>query len=272
MRILLLAVIACAMRASETSIAVPRVTRPPLLADFLEGHAREAEVTIRSFVQREPLDGHAPAHKTTVYISSTAEELYVAFVCEQDPAAIRSHLSKRESITGDDVVGVALDTFHDRRHAYLFYSNPHGIQADGFATEGQQDDYKFDTLWRSEGRITSDGYVVLFSIPFRSIRSGPTRTWGIALTRYSPAESEVSTYPHLSSRIDSYVPQFADLYGVHDVPRCTDIQLVPYLFGETTAGPSGNRRELRGGLDSRVRFANGLVLDTTVNPDFSQVE
>ena len=41
-----------------------------------------------------------------------------------------------------------LDTFHDRKHAYVFWANPLGVQLDGIMTEGQEDDYSFNTVWQ----------------------------------------------------------------------------------------------------------------------------
>ena len=62
-----------------------------------------------------------------------------------------------EDINSDDEVAVFLDTFHDKRHAFSFYVNPFGIQEDSINTEGQDEDYSFDTVWKSEGRLTPDG-------------------------------------------------------------------------------------------------------------------
>ncbi len=83
-------------------------------------------------------------------------------------------MAKREDIGSDDVVGILLDTFHDQRRSYIFITNPLGIQQDGISTEGQEDDYSFDTLWHSEGRLTADGYVaglVLVILPPCIVRS-----------------------------------------------------------------------------------------------------
>src|SRR5437764_4448378 len=94
-------------------------------------------------------------------------------------------MSRRESISSDDVVGLLIDTFHDGRRGYMFYANPLGVQLDGLTTEGQPDDYTFDAVWHSEGRLLPDGFIVRFVIPFKSIRFPDMagRTWGLALLR-----------------------------------------------------------------------------------------
>src|SRR5439155_5658281 len=101
------------------------------------------------------------------------------------PGEVRARIARREDTDGDDAVVVYLDTFRDRERAYMFMTNPLGVQLDGIFTEGQDEDLSFDAVWQSEGRLTADGYVVRIVIPFRSLRfpRAPTQTWGVALGR-----------------------------------------------------------------------------------------
>lgn len=262
-------------------VQIPKVSRAPRIVDFLEGRPREAETKITGFRQREPKDGEPASRETTVYLSYDNKNLYAVFICAEDPKQIRAHISRRESIGNDDLAGITLDTFHDGHRAYVFYTNPYGIQVDGIATEGQQDDYRFDAVWHSEGRITPDGYMVLMAIPFRSLRFSRQRdrTWGIALTRFIPSTNEAATWPRITSRIDAYIPQFATLEALEEPAPGRNIQLVPYGFfgreGFLAAQPPDffrKQNEIRGGIDAKFTFRNGLTLDTTANPDFSQVE
>ena len=50
------------------------------------------------------------------------------------------------------------------------HGEPAGHPDGRLVTDGQDDDYSFDTLWYSEGRLTADGYAVRLAIPFRSLR------------------------------------------------------------------------------------------------------
>src|SRR5215467_13102496 len=155
----------------KAAIHVPRVDHPPQLADFINGTPREAELKITEFRQRQPRDGAPASQATTAFLSYDDRNLYVAFICKADPHTLRAHMTHREDIAGDDSVSVSLDTFHDGQRAYEFFANPLGIQLDGITAEGvEEDDFSFDSVWQSKGRITSDGYVVLFSIPFKSLR------------------------------------------------------------------------------------------------------
>ena len=59
------------------------------------------------------------------------ENLYAIFVCKTGPGEVRARYTKRDDILADDIVGILLDTFHDRQHAFMFLVNPFGIQLDG---------------------------------------------------------------------------------------------------------------------------------------------
>lgn len=260
-------------------LEIPRVSIPPKVDDFLNGtHRGSAEVT--DFRQREPGDGVPASQKTSAYLSYDDANLYVAFVCRDEPGKVRAHMAKREAVAGDDRVGVILDTFHDRRRAYFFITNPLGIQVDGITAEGQQDDITFDTLWHSEGRLTSNGYVVLIAIPFKSLRftNEANQTWGIALTRTIERNNENVFWPSISRRIQSFIQQMATLKALANVSPGRNLQVIPYgtfaaaRFLDREAPQFTTDSEARAGVDAKMILRDALTIDLTLNPDFSQVE
>jgi hypothetical protein len=266
---------------------IPRVHRPPKLEDFLENHPREAELAVSDFRQNLPGDGAPATELTAAYLSYDDKDLYVAFVCRDEAGQVRAHLAKREATDQDDGVGVLLDTFRDFHRAYYFFSNPLGVQTDAIYTEGQGYDYSFDTLWDTSGRVLSDGYIVLFSIPFKSLRfsDGAEQTWGIALYRVILRKSEYDYWPYVTQRVEGLTQQFAPVGGLERVAPGRNIQLIPYglLASDhflnqpnppNPAMPPAYRDnfEHRAGLDAKFVFKDALTFDVTLNPDFSQVE
>jgi len=264
-------------------VRVPRVTRAPQLEDFLNGTPREAEIAVTGLRQRFPNDGQPVSQPTTAYLSYDEKNLYVVFVCEDDPEKIRARMAKREDVLADDLVGFYLDTFRDRRRAYLFATNPLGIQQDAIYTEGQGEDGSFDTLWHSEGRLTGTGFVVWMAIPFRSLRfpDAAQQSWGIALGRTIVRNNEDSFWPFLDRRVEGLTQQFAVLEGLEGISPGRNIQLIPYgaltrarFLDPLAAGGPEFRSDTDGrvGLDSKFVFRDALTLDVALNPDFSQVE
>lgn len=266
---------------AETAVLqVPRAPRPLELADLVTLGGDDSGGRVTEFRQRNPGDGVPAGHPTSVSLAYDSKNLYVGFVCGDDPAQIRAHLARREDILADDAVAVYLDTFRDHRHAYVFSVNPLGIQRDAIMTEGQDEDPSFDTVWYSDGRLTSSGYMVIMTIPFKSLRfpDSEGQTWGIALGRTIPRDSEESYWPLVSRRYSGFIQQFATLQGLDTISPGRNLQLIPFgmlsdaRFLDRAVPAFRTSFDRQAGLDTKLVLRDALALDVTVNPDFSQVE
>jgi hypothetical protein len=277
-----------ALRAGH--IVIPHLDAAPALRDFagtsLLGAARDM-LPVSNFVQRFPDDGHPASQPTAAYMGYTHEALFVAFVCnEADPGLVRSHMLARDSLADDDTVAVFLDTFHDQRRAFVFQVNPLGIQADSLFSEQNGFDSSFDTVWDSWGQRTPTGYAVLMRIPFSSlyfarVDPGRMRTWGIILQRNISHTSENDFWPRSNHDIAGRLTQDMEVEGFRDIEHGQNLQFQPYVLARNLRNlnsvdplnPFFEDKHLQGygGLDAKFILHNSLVLDTTVNPDFSQV-
>jgi hypothetical protein len=239
------------------------------------------------FTQWIPRDGEPASQRTEAYLGYDQAHLYVVFLCfDSEPDRIRARMTRREDVYRDDRVDVFLDTFNDQIRSYLFTVNPYGIQADANWIERgeRQVDRSFDTVWDSRGTLTPEGYVVWIALPFKSLRFPPTneQEWGIILGRFVVRANEGAFWPPVTSRIEGRLNQEATLLGISDVSPGRNLQLIPYGFfrsfraldtrDETRPRYVSETADLDGGLDFKGVFRDSLVLDATVNPDFSQVE
>lgn len=275
--------------AQRVQVHVPRVASPPKIEDFLEmtprGEIAEKMAKAEGFTQWVPKDGAPASQPTEVYFAYDDENFYAVFVCfDSEPHKIRARMDRREKLQEDDFVIMDLDTFHDQRRAYQFWSNPLGVQSDSRWTEGPGVDFSFDTVWQSRGQITDRGYVVWMAIPLRSLRFKPAvdQTWGMVLWRTIPRLNEESAWPRVSRSIEGKLPQEADIHGLREISPGRNIQLVPYVFGRSyraldAQNPSQahfvtERFDPEAGLDAKMVLKDSFVLDVAVNPDFSQVE
>jgi hypothetical protein len=269
--------------STQGTLRIPKIQRAPKLSDFLEGVPREDELVVTDFRQFMPGDGSPVSQPTTAYLSYDDHNLYLVFICKDDPKLIRARVAKREQIMSDDRFNICLDTFHTHRHMYWFDINPYGVQADGNVTDGVEDDPSWDTLWHSEARITDDGYVGFVSIPFKSIRfpAQNEQTWGLILGRWIMRNNEYAMWPEVSRKRPGFVQQGGDMSGLEGISPGRNIQLIAYgmlararFLDENAAGlPQFSvKKEVRGGLDSKLVLKDAFTLDVTLNPDFSQVE
>jgi hypothetical protein len=268
-------------------LSVARTPRLPALEDFTRDMDPSPELKntfarVSGFVQRALRDGEPSTQKTDVYLAYDDENLYLAFVCfDTEPKRVRGRLLARgPEILDDDYVSVQIDTFRDQRRAYSFAANPLGVQNTAIWVEGQGWDYSFDTVWYSRGRRTDRGYVVWMSIPFRSLRFPPSReqSWGLMLERSIPRANEVAYWPSYSSRIEGRLNQAGLLTGIERVSPARNLELIPQgvfrAFRALSDGrpPVSGAADARMGLDAKLVVKDRLVLDATVNPDFSQIE
>lgn len=266
--------------SADAQTTIPYLERPPTLDDIASGAPADGWLVAGQFVQRDPNDGEPATVPTRAWVSRDASHLYVGFVCVEEPSKVRARLSRRDAITQDDQVTVMIDTFHDRQRAYVFAVNPLGVQADALASEGRDDDFSFDTVWRSSGRLLDNGYAALIAIPFKSLRLSTVANaeWGLALGRTTPRTNEQVFWPPITRRIEGLMQQFATVQQPHGVSGGRNLQVIPYasvsdartLDLGRSAYYTGTARRL--GVDAKLVVKDAVAVDVAVNPDFSQIE
>jgi hypothetical protein len=269
---------------------VPLIDRPLRLDDFAgmqpRADLREKLGHVSGFIQNTPSDGQHATEATEVWMGHTKTAFYMVFLCfDSQPSLIRTHLARRENILNDDNVTVLLDPFQDRRRGVLFQVNPSGVQADAAWSETNGSDYSYDQVWDSEGRITPKGWMVLVAIPFRSLRFRlDSSQWGIVFERNFPRNSEVDFWPRVAANVSGVLSQegtvrVPDLEGVNG---SHNVQINPYGLAQNehilqTADPNNpyfSSRSFEGTAGGEVKaiIRDSIVLDGTINPDFSDVE
>lgn len=236
--------------------------------------------------ENNPGEGTPAPVKTEVYFYQDGTYLNVAFKAyDPNPELIRASLRDRDALWADDNVGIIIDTFNDERGAYEFFVNPLGAQADMKMddTDGWNEDDSWDAIWDSAGKITDFGYVVEMSIPFSSLRFAETqeeKVWNVAGWRNYPRDVRIQMATYKRDRnIKCNLCQFQQLVGLQNIKAGNNFQLTPTL----TLSKQDEKPEVPGdwqsgsvdvepGLDIRWGITQDIVLNATINPDFSQVE
>lgn len=278
--------------AAENGLTIPRIESEPTFADFANmrpsSELARSMVKVENFIQRLPYDGRPATQRTEVYLGYDQSEMHVLFMAfDSQPELIRANLSPRENISGDDTVEVTFDTFNDQRAALTFRSTPLGIQWDARWTEGSSLRAGFDTtweaVWTSEGELTDQGYMVKMAIPLRSLRfpDNAEQLWRVQFSRQIPRNTEEAYWPAYSINIEGRLNQTALLSGIRDVSPGNNSQIIPFIFARQVdsldPNAAGGARfddstEQDVGVDAKFVFNDSMVLDVTLNPDFSQVE
>ena len=255
----------------------------------LDGKMSEAEwrsaTRVTGFVERYPGDNSQPGVATEAYLTYDDNNLYVGFICYDDPVTVRSTLSQRDQFSGDDGVGLYIDTYGDAVWAYMLIVNPYGVQKDYLWSNVAGEDIGFDLIWESAAEMQSDGYHVEIAVPFTSMRFPNTdvQTWRIDLRRFRPRESSFEYAWSSFNRNNSCSPcQWGTVNGIADVHPGKGLEILPtYLafqssqlndFSNPNSGLDDGDLNGELSLGGKYALSSDVVADATYNPDFSQIE
>ena len=285
---LLAALLAPAQTAAQAPVPEMRVTatpvpRPPTIDAVLDEPFWATIEPVTDFRQRDPVDGAPGSEPTEVRIGYDANALYFGFVFhDSEPGLIRrSILHRGGRIDKDDRVIVALDTYHDRRNAYIFEIGALGTQDDALISDESMtlDDWNWDGVFTSETRVTEDGWVLELEIPFTTIRFPDTDepTMGIAFMRSIRRKNESVFWPHIGQEYRSGISQvsrYATLDGLRGLRRGRYAEIKPFATAGTQrmAGDAGFEGQTDVGVDLKYALTSNLTFDLTWNTDFAQVE
>jgi len=280
---ILLAAVAGAAAATGADRPAPlapyRTGVPPVIDGRLDDPAWAEAPSDTGFKSWRPDFGKDLPERTVVYYAYDRENLYFAFRCyDREPARIKASVTARDTISPDDWVCLNIDTFNDQQSLYAFYVNPLGIQADS-RFEGNQEDYTIDVVWFSAGRIDAEGYTIEVRIPFKSIRyrNREPVEMGIVCERNISRLSMSGTFPPLDpARGYDFLTQTRALL-FKDIKHYTLLETLPaFTYRKASLIDQGALKAQEGEADlsltGKYGLTSQLVLDGTVNPDFSQVE
>ena len=241
---------------------------------------------ITEFVQRLPQDGADPTEKSQMQIAYNDQYLYFGFTFyDSEPEKVRATILNRGGwIHRDDKLEIALDTYHDKRNAYLFEMNPLGTQDDALITDESRpglDEWAWDGVYISEGNVTDFGWVLEVAIPWTTLRfpSKDELTMGLAIKRYINRKNESVMWPHIGLEYSSdvyQVSQYATLKGLKNIKRGKDVKIKPFGIGGTQTQMKDDQKISdqtgSGGMDIYYGLKSNLTLNLTYNTDFAQVE
>jgi hypothetical protein len=252
------------------------------------------------FTQQNPIEGAPATEETEVRILLGRTTLYIGIIAfDSEPEKILVTESRRDGdLNETDSVQIVLDTFNDHQNAFLFGTNPVGLEYDGqVAAEGQTGGFvmqagqrgsqrggisgfnpNWDGDWTVRSAITERGWETEMAIPLKTLRyePGEARTWGFNVTRNIRRKNEqVFLSPVPRGYNVHRVSLAAKLEGL-DLPGRRDVKVTPYGAGRTDednlARVDPRKNDFDVGVDVKWGVTPNLTADFTVNTDFAQVE
>ena len=238
-----------------------------------------------NFVQREPEFGAPSTERTEFRILYDARTLYIGvWAFDSDPSGIAASELKRDSNLGKgDQVKVAIDTFHDHRNSFSFFTNPLGAYKDAQTVENARIiNYDWNAVWETKTSVDGQGWYAEMAIPLSQLRF-PTAiadaTWGLNVCRVIIRKNEETYWVPFPREWGAggfaRVSNAGTLTGLKDLTARRRLEFMPFAAPRVSRDfDAGTPRDADAklGFDLRVGVTSDLTADVTYNTDFAQVE
>ncbi len=235
------------------------------------------------FVQFQPAEGEPATERTEARVVYGEDALYVFMhAYEPDPALVVGQLTRRDQESYSDLLGVAIDSYFDRRTAFHFAVNPVGVKHDIYRFDDTAEDSGWDAVWDVATARTSDGWSAEFRIPYSQLRfrAADEQAWGINFQRQIARKQEENVWAPTTRSDGAVVSRFGELRGLRGLSAPNRMEVLPYTLASLQRAPgdpadpfhSDNDAFGTAGVDLKYGVTSELTLDVTINPDFGQVE
>ena len=234
------------------------------------------------FYELFPLEKVRARVETEVRFAYDANALYAALrVFDPDITQLRAPFARRDNVFSDqDFIVLFIDPVGARKFAHFVRVNPRGVIADGLYNEdsGNEDfspDFEVDA---ATGRFDG-GWTAEVRIPFASLRytDPPASEWSVLVFRNYPRDQRyrIASSP-LPRDANCFLCLNQALTGLADLSSTRHLEVTPNFTlrasRDRVKGEEERRdNELVPSLDLKWRPRADIVVDATINPDFSQV-
>ncbi|MFL5740409.1 MAG: DUF5916 domain-containing protein [Flavisolibacter sp.] len=234
--------------------------------------------SVNNFTQRELNYGQPASEKTKVSIVYDNTALYLGIWCYmKQPKEIRAKFMQRDfDYDQDDVFGIAISTFNDKRNGYLFVINPNGARADLLISGIEEGNKDWNAVWDCKTTITNEGWFAEVKIPFSSLqfRKDSSQTWNINFERDIRSKNEQVLWQGWTRDCSIFcLANAGTLTGLQNIGYVKRFELKPYTLGSWEKKENaGIKYTAKLGGDLNVNLTPTLKLNLTSNTDFAQVE
>lgn len=269
-------------QSEERSVFVKKIDKSIQIDGVLDEAIWSEAESANDFWQIFPLDSVKANVKTSVKVLYNNEFLFFGIeALSDDSNFIVSSLKRDFSARNNDNVTVVFDTFQDGQNGYLFGVSAYGVQREGLISDRGVDlngfNLSWDTKWFSESSSDGNGFRIEMAIPFSSIKYAENgKKWGFQAYRYNLRTNEQTIWTNVPQ---NQIPVNLGYLGTLEFEKPlqkskTPIYIIPYLNGLKASDfkISTTKTILKVGGDLKIPIGNGLNLDVTLNPDFSNVE
>ena len=273
----------------EYQYHIKKATEPIKVDGVLSENFWNEAQKATNFYYITPIDNEPVEAKDQTEVMMTYDDrnIYVAAICKGEPPYLLTSLKRDgNSFWSDDTFMVSFDPQNERTNGVGFATNSAGVQFDtelsgnlGTRSGGSNGGFNsaWNNIWRSETKVYDDYYTIEIAIPFKTLRYGQSKVWGVQFNR---GNAQTNTF-------QAWTPVPRQFFGPDlgynaslvwdEIPKKakSNIALIPYTLVSTSkdienSEPRVNNLDI--GADAKIALTSSLNLDVTINPDFSQVD
>ncbi|GAA4274999.1 DUF5916 domain-containing protein [Aquimarina gracilis] len=249
---------------------------------------KKAEKTT-TFYMNFPKSGIATPDsiQTQVQVAYTTSTLYISAICYGKLQNGVFSLKRDDPVFWEgDIFGVVLDPINTKNSAYLFATNPKGVQADAImdnqnigrnSTLTRVLNTSWNTIWQSATQINDTNWTMEIAIPFKVLRYTNTGEWGLNFFRRDVRTNTNHTWAPVPVQFqEMHLDYTGRLRWPIPIKKSKfNFAISPYTLVRNSKNyQSDNSSETTFDFGGNIRMgiSKGLNLDITINPDFSQVD
>ena len=265
-------------------INIERTSEEIILDGILDENTwKSSNVYAKNFFQYFPTDSILAEEQTTIRMAFDEKNLYVGIECFTSGNDFVIPTLRRDfRAGGNDNITLLIDPFNDGINAFMFGTNPAGVQREGLISSGGTTlrgfSTSWDNKWKCQTKVYDDKYVAEISIPFSTLRFNKSvKQWKFNAYRFDMQSNERSTWINIPRNQWIFNLGYMGNLNFSEEIQATGskFSLIPYGITSYSHNVEDNedpKYSYNIGGDAKIAVTSGMNLDLTINPDFSQVE
>ncbi|MGH8402677.1 MAG: carbohydrate binding family 9 domain-containing protein, partial [Gammaproteobacteria bacterium] len=236
-----------------------------------------------TLTQQNPHPSVATPFTTTVRILRGTRHIYFGIVStDLDASKIAVHTLQRDGDqSGDDNVMIVLDSFGQKKLAYVFQVNAGGAMADGLISPGYTNpnaanaspvDYSWNGYWEAAVKRTPTGWTAEIAINTQSLQfNNQTAAWGLNVSRYVPRDQLTLAWSGINLNASPTNLQWeGTLAGIQSLSQGSGFEFDPYALTQYDDVKHGTTS--KAGFDLKYNVTPELAGLFTYHTDFAEAE
>ncbi len=235
----------------------------------------------KNFQNFYPINEGAAEYDTEVKVFQNGKFLNIAFIYHDEIATIKVNSLKRDNYFSgfhlSDCVGVIIDPYNNQNRGYFFAVNGENAQLDALIANYDDSNLSWDAIWQSSTSVQGTKKIYELQIPLSVFSyEQEVNHWSFQFYTRDAKTRMYTVWNKFQRGFLQYDTRFLKPIPMDTLnpPKTNRTILIPSIAARYTSDniTDDDHKKIQPSLDLQYKINDGLRLDATLNPDFSQVE